>query len=65
MDQLLSIREVSEKLSVKQSTLRAWVFQRKIPCVRLGRLVRFKQSDLSKWLESAGKEQKVWSTTEL
>lgn len=65
MDQLLSIQEVSEKLSVKQSTLRAWVFQRKIPCVRLGRLVRFKQSDLSRWLESAGEEQKVWSTTEL
>jgi excisionase family DNA binding protein len=58
MDQLLSIREVSEKLSVKQSTLRAWVFQGKIPCVRLGRLVRFKEGDLARWLESAGKEQK-------
>jgi len=62
MDQLLSIREVSEKLSVKQSTLRAWVFQRKIPCVRLGRLVSFKQSDLSSWLESEGKKQKVVGT---
>lgn len=65
MDQLLSIREVSEKLSVKESTLRAWVFQRKIPCVRLGRLVRFKRNDLSRWLESAGKKQKVGSTAEL
>lgn len=50
MEELLSIRDVSELLKIKESTLRAWVFQRRIPVVRLGRLVRFRLSELTKWL---------------
>ena len=49
MQQLFSIKEVSARLNVKESTLRAWVFQRRIPCIRLGRLVRFRESDLEEW----------------
>jgi len=53
MTKLLDIKEVSERLSIKQSTLRAWIFARKLPVVRLGRLVRIKESALADWIKSA------------
>lgn len=51
MEKLLTIDEVSEITKIKKSTLRAWVFQRRIPCVRIGgRLVRFQEGDIEKWI---------------
>ena len=57
MEDLISINEVSNKLKVKESTLRAWVFQRKIPCVRVGRLVRFRLSEIERWLTQENRKQ--------
>ena len=56
MEELLSIRDVSEMLKIKEATLRAWVFQRQIPCIRLGRLVRFKRGDLERWIRDKERE---------
>ena len=39
---LLSIKEVAPLLNVKESTLRSWVHQKKVPVIRLGRCVRIK-----------------------
>jgi len=33
-------------LAVKVSTLRQWTYQRRIPVVKFGRAVRFRQEDL-------------------
>jgi len=52
MENLLDIKEVSELLSIKQSTLRAWIFAGKLPVVRLGRLVRIRESALADWIKS-------------
>ena len=52
MENLLDIKEVSERLSIKQSTLRAWIFAGKLPVVRLGRLVRIRESALADWVKS-------------
>jgi len=52
VEKLLDIREVSELLSIKQSTLRAWIFAGKLPVVRLGRLVRIRESALADWIKS-------------
>ena len=52
MEKLLDVKQVSELLAVRESTLRAWVFQRKIPFIRVGRLVRFRPSVLEKWLQT-------------
>jgi excisionase family DNA binding protein len=43
--ELLTIPEVAALLRLKVSTLRAWTGARKIPFVKLGRLVRIKRSD--------------------
>jgi excisionase family DNA binding protein len=51
MKKLLNVKDVEDRLNIRQSTLRAWIFQGKIPVVRIGRLVRFKESDLDRWLK--------------
>jgi excisionase family DNA binding protein len=57
MENLLNIKDVSNKLKVKESTLRAWVFQKRIPCIRIGRLVRFKEAELESWIRDEERKQ--------
>lgn len=40
MNQLLTVAAVAEMLGLKESTIRAWVAQRRIAIVRLGRAIR-------------------------
>ena len=47
---LLSVKEAACYLKIAVWTLRHWVCQRKIPFVKLGRLVRFRQSDLDAYI---------------
>jgi excisionase family DNA binding protein len=37
---LLTVPQAAEALSLKSSTIRAWVAQRKLPVVRCGRAIR-------------------------
>lgn len=48
---LLSIAEVAEFLGVSPKTVRR-LMQRGLPSVRFGRLVRFEQRDLLRWVEA-------------
>lgn len=52
MEQLLNIGEVEKLLNIKKSTLRAWIFSNRIPFIRIGRLIRFKPSDLEAWVNN-------------
>lgn len=52
---LMSIKETSQVLNVRVNTLYGWVCQRKIPYIKLGRLVRFDAQDIDKWIQ----DQKV------
>jgi excisionase family DNA binding protein len=45
---LLKTEDVARLLGVSPLTVRAWVFQRLLPCVRIGRAVRFKAEDIAK-----------------
>ena len=49
---LLTIREVSQLLHIKPSTLYAWAAQGRMPCFKLHGLVRFHREDIDQWLES-------------
>lgn len=49
---LLKIEEVANKLSVQPSTVRKWIFERRISIVRLGRCVRVKEMDVERFIES-------------
>ncbi|MFX0198637.1 MAG: helix-turn-helix domain-containing protein [Candidatus Hodarchaeota archaeon] len=45
---LLTTPQVARLLNVSPLTVRAWVFQRLLPVVRLGRAVRFKPEDIER-----------------
>lgn len=51
MDQLLTPKQLSEKLQIKQSTVYKWVHYGYVPCVRIGDLIRFRENKVEKWIE--------------
>jgi len=51
MDKLLTIDDVARILSVKKSTIYQWVHMRLIPCIKVGRFVRFREKDIQRWLK--------------
>jgi len=52
MDKLLTVEEIAEYLSLKPSTIYQWTHQGFIPHIKLGSRVRFRMSQIEKWLES-------------
>ena len=48
---LLNIDETSAYLGIKKPTLYSWVFQKKIPYIKVGRMIRFNVNELLLWLE--------------
>ena len=51
MEKLLDISEVSDTIGVQINTLYSWIHQKKIPYIKIGRLVKFKPSDIDEWLK--------------
>jgi excisionase family DNA binding protein len=55
VEHLIDIAELERRTAIKQATLRKYVVQRKIPFVKIGRLVRFDTAEIEAWV----KERKV------
>lgn len=51
-ESLLTIREAAKYLAVSVSTLYGWVWQRRIPFVKIGRALRFDPRDLAAFIEA-------------
>lgn len=49
---LLTIKEVSAWLNIKESTLYLWASTGKIPCHRIHGLIRFDRDAIAQWLAS-------------
>jgi excisionase family DNA binding protein len=49
---LLTVPETAALLRLKPSTIRAWTSQRRIPFVKVGRLVRIRRSDAEAYITS-------------
>jgi excisionase family DNA binding protein len=47
----LTIGEASEYLGISKLTLYGWVSARKLGFVKVGRLVKFKQEHLDRWID--------------
>jgi excisionase family DNA binding protein len=54
VNQLLNRREAAEFLGVKEQTLSCWLTTKRynLPVIKVGRLVRYRRSDLEKFLDS-------------
>lgn len=57
---LLGIEEMARFLGISQSTLYAWVNQRRIPHIKVGRLVKFDPKEIEGWLKEHSVEEKRW-----
>jgi len=55
VEKLLTPKELSLLLQVKQSTVYKWAHYGYVPMVKLGSLIRFKESKIEEWL---GKRQR-------
>jgi len=51
-EQLMTIKEVADYLNITESTIYTWAQTGKLPAFRVGRLWRFRRSDLDAWLEA-------------
>tara|TARA_B100001123_G_C14636349_1_gene759872 strand:+ start:298 stop:501 length:204 start_codon:yes stop_codon:yes gene_type:complete len=63
MEKLFTADEVREALKVKMPTIRSWIHQGRLPVVRAGRIVRIRESVLTKIIEEGLDAVKVENTT--
>jgi excisionase family DNA binding protein len=49
---LVTVQVAAKYLSISVSTLYGWVWQRKIPFVKIGRVLRFDLVDLDRFIEA-------------
>jgi excisionase family DNA binding protein len=55
---LLTVKDIATRLQVKEKTVYAWASQRRIPCVKIGSVLRFDEADIEQWLESCRVENR-------
>jgi PTS system nitrogen regulatory IIA component len=55
MDKLLTVQQIAEYLQIKPSTIYQWTHQAYIPHLKPGNLVRFRLSQVDRWLEKKTK----------
>jgi excisionase family DNA binding protein len=51
-NQLMTVQDAAQYLAVSISTLYGWVWQRRIPFVKMGRALRFDPADLQEFVEA-------------
>lgn len=49
-ERLLTVDEVADRLQVPKSTIYFWTHTSYIPHLKIGRFVRFRLSDLDRWI---------------
>jgi excisionase family DNA binding protein len=52
----LSVEELAKYLSVSRETIYRWLEKKKVPAHRVGRLWRFKPSEIDAWVKSGDAE---------
>jgi excisionase family DNA binding protein len=46
MDQLLTVRQAARLLACSEAAIRKWIYQQRLPAVKVGRLIRIAERDL-------------------
>ena len=50
----VSSKEIAEHLGINKDTLHRWIKNKSIPCHRVGRLQKFKISEIDEWIKNGG-----------
>ena len=48
---LIGINEISEYLDISKATLYSWTLQKRIPHIKMGRLLKFDLQEINEWLK--------------
>jgi excisionase family DNA binding protein len=51
-ERLMTVRELAAFLGLHEKTIYDWTARGELPCVRLGKRLRFQASDVSRWLQA-------------
>ena len=54
METYLTIEEVAEYLKLAEQTIRRWVLNREIPFHKIKKVIRFRVSEIEKWIDENG-----------
>lgn len=49
---LISVDDLSDHLGISINTIYSWVNQRKIPYIKVGRLLKFDFDDIQEWIQN-------------
>lgn len=50
-DRWLSVEEIAEYLGINRDTVYKWIERKKMPAHKVGRLWKFKKSQIDRWVE--------------
>ena len=64
-DRWLSISEICEYLGGSNDTVYKWISKHSLPAHRMGRLWKFKKSQVDAWVESGGTFNKIYKNKDL
>jgi excisionase family DNA binding protein len=53
MHQLLTVKETAKLLSCSEAAVRKWIYQQRLPAVKVGRLIRISVADLEMFVGNA------------
>ena len=54
-DRWLSVEEIAAYLGVKRETIYAWLSKKRMPAHKVGRLWKFKRSEVDEWVRNPEK----------
>lgn len=57
LERWLSVNEIGEHLGVSKETIYRWLEKGKIPAKRVGKLWKFKASEVDRWIENDGADE--------
>jgi len=54
METYLTIEELADYLKLTAQTIRRWVLNREVPYHKIKKVIRFRVSEIDKWIDSGG-----------
>lgn len=54
METYLTVGELAEYLKLNDQTIRGWVCRREIPFCKIRKVLRFRLSEIEKWIDEGG-----------
>ena len=57
METYLTIEELAHYLKVAEQSIRRWVLNREIPFCKIKKVIRFRLSEIEKWVDNRGEKE--------